>query len=89
MIELKTDTIFMWRTGNNNENTLDASYRVSYQVARARFTAKPLIGLCVKDIVQCLFRENAAKKVDVVLLQNDMSRINDTSSNTETSHTAI
>jgi hypothetical protein len=40
-------------------------YRVG-KAAQANFIAESLTAPCVKDVVQCLFGENAEKKVDMV-----------------------
>jgi hypothetical protein len=39
------------------------SYRVA-SAAKSNFIAEILIGPCVKDVVQCLFGENAAEMVE-------------------------
>jgi hypothetical protein len=60
---------FISTTSNDNENKLEASYRVSYRVARASEAdtiAENLIGPCLKDVVQCILGEKAARKIDIV-----------------------
>jgi hypothetical protein len=76
-------------TSNDNTNAQEASYRVSYRVAKAleaHTIAENLIGPCIKDVVQCMLGEKAAKKTDIVPFSNNTlsRRINDISSYVET-----
>jgi hypothetical protein len=80
---------FVSTTSNDNENALEASYRIRYRVAKdleAHAIAENLIGPSIKDVVQCMLGENVAKKVDIVhFVNNTLSRrINDISSYVET-----
>jgi hypothetical protein len=82
-------TNFVPTTSNDNENALEASYQVCYQVAKASEShtiAENLIGPCIKDVVQCMEGEKAAKKIDIVPFSNSAlsRRINDISSYVET-----
>jgi hypothetical protein len=59
-------TNFVSTTRNDNENALEASYRVSYRVAKAseaHVIAENLICSCIKDVVQCMLGGEAAKKM--------------------------
>jgi hypothetical protein len=61
-------------TSNDNENALEASYRVSYQVAKvleAHTIAENMIGPCIKYVVWCMLGEKAAKKIDIVSFSNN------------------
>jgi hypothetical protein len=74
---------------NDNENALEASYRISYRVAKvleAHTIAQNLIGPCIKDVVQCMLGEEVAKKIDIVHFSNNTlsRRINDISGYVET-----
>uniref|UniRef100_A0A674J7L1 HAT C-terminal dimerisation domain-containing protein n=1 Tax=Terrapene triunguis TaxID=2587831 RepID=A0A674J7L1_9SAUR len=90
LAERKSDiTGFMSKASTDNENALEASYRVSYRVAKAseaHTIAESLIGPCIKDVVHCMLREKAAKRIDMVPLSNNKlsRRINDMSNNIET-----
>jgi hypothetical protein len=80
---------FVSTASNDNENALEASYRVSYQVAKAleaHSISENMIGPCVKDVVRCMLGEKAAKKIDLVPFSNDTlsRRINGMSSYVET-----
>jgi 3-deoxy-D-manno-octulosonic acid (KDO) 8-phosphate synthase len=80
---------FVSTTSNDNENTLEASHRVSYQVAKAleaHTIAENMIGPCIKDVVRCMLGEKTAKKTDIVPFPNNTlsRRINDISSYVET-----
>ncbi|GBN83817.1 Zinc finger BED domain-containing protein 5 [Araneus ventricosus] len=51
-----------------------ASYLVSYRIAQAgeaHTVAENLIKPCVKDIIECMFDEKAAKVIDTIPLSND------------------
>uniref|UniRef100_A0A8C3RXN0 Uncharacterized protein n=1 Tax=Chelydra serpentina TaxID=8475 RepID=A0A8C3RXN0_CHESE len=77
------------RASTDNENALEASYRMSYRVAKAleaHTIAESLIGPCIKDVVHCMLGEKAAKRIDMVPLSNNTlsRRINDMSNNVET-----
>jgi hypothetical protein len=51
-------------TSNDDKNALEASYRVSYRVARAseaHTIAENLIRPCLKDVVQYMLGEKSAK----------------------------
>ncbi|GBN69178.1 Zinc finger BED domain-containing protein 5 [Araneus ventricosus] len=51
-----------------------ASYLVSYRIAQAgeaHNVAENLIKPCVKDIIECMFDETAAKVIDTIPLSND------------------
>ncbi|XP_035232558.1 zinc finger BED domain-containing protein 5-like [Stegodyphus dumicola] len=61
---------------------LEASFRVSYRIARSgqvHTIAENLIGPYAKDIAKCMLGEKAAKKIEVVPLSNNTvsRRIND------------
>ncbi|KAF2883744.1 hypothetical protein ILUMI_22433 [Ignelater luminosus] len=83
------------QTGSNDKigekdskMALDASFRVSYRIARsgqAHIVAENLIGPCAKDIPKCMLGEKAAKKIDLVSLSNNTvsRRINDLANNVE------
>jgi hypothetical protein len=61
-------------TSNDNENAQEASYRVSYRVAKvleAHTIAENLIGPCIKYVVRCMLGEKAAKKTDIVPFSNN------------------
>jgi hypothetical protein len=80
---------FVSTTSNDSENVLEASYRVSYRMAEASEThtiAENLIGPCIKDVVQCMLGEKAAKKIDIVPFPNNTlsRRINAISGYVET-----
>jgi hypothetical protein len=80
---------FVSTTSNGNENAQEASNRVSYRVAKAleaHRIAENLIGPSIKDVVQCMLGEKAAKKIDIVPFPNNTlsRRINDISSYVET-----
>jgi hypothetical protein len=56
---------FVSTTSNDNENALEASYRISYRVAKAleaHTIAENVIGPCIKDVVHCMLGEKVAKK---------------------------
>jgi hypothetical protein len=79
---------FVSTTSNDNENAQEELYRVSYWVAKAlevHTIAENLIGPCIKDVVQCMLAEKAAKKIDIVPFSNNnlSRRINDISSYVE------
>jgi F420-dependent methylenetetrahydromethanopterin dehydrogenase len=60
---------FVSATSNHNKNALEASYRDSYQVAKAleaHTIAENMIGPCIKDVVRCVLGEKAEKKIDIV-----------------------
>ncbi|KAH1168645.1 hypothetical protein KIL84_013235, partial [Mauremys mutica] len=70
-------TSFVSKASTDNENTFEMSYQVSYRVAKAseaHTIAECLIGPCIKDVVHsldivyCMLREKAAKRIDVVPL---------------------
>ncbi|XP_065254448.1 zinc finger BED domain-containing protein 5-like [Emys orbicularis] len=90
LAERKSDiTSFISKASTDNENALEASYRVSYRVAKAseaHTIAESLIGPCIKDVVHCMLGEKAAKRTDMVPLSNNSlsRRINDMSNNVET-----
>uniref|UniRef100_A0A674JCF8 HAT C-terminal dimerisation domain-containing protein n=1 Tax=Terrapene triunguis TaxID=2587831 RepID=A0A674JCF8_9SAUR len=90
LAERKSDiTSFISKASTDNENALEASYRVSYRVAKAskaHTIAESLIGPCIKDVVHCMLGEKAAKRIDMVPLSNNTlsRRINDMSNNVET-----
>lgn len=72
----------------DNKMALEASFRVSYRIARsgqAHTVAENLIGPCAKDITMCMLGEKAAKKIDLVPLSNNTvsRRINDLANNVE------
>ncbi|GBN87939.1 Zinc finger BED domain-containing protein 5 [Araneus ventricosus] len=51
-----------------------ASYLVSYRIAQAgeaHTVAENFIKPCVKDIIECMFDEKAAKVIDTIPLSND------------------
>jgi hypothetical protein len=80
---------FVSTTSNDNENALEASYRISYRVAKALEThkmAENLIGPSIKYVVQRMLGEKVSKKIDTVHLSNNTlsRRINDISSYIET-----
>jgi hypothetical protein len=64
LVESKSGiTNFVSTTRNDNENALEASYRVSYRVAEAleaHTIVENLIGPCIKDVVQCMLGEKVA-----------------------------
>uniref|UniRef100_A0A8C3FIZ9 Uncharacterized protein n=1 Tax=Chrysemys picta bellii TaxID=8478 RepID=A0A8C3FIZ9_CHRPI len=90
LAEKKSDiTSFISKASTDNENALEASYRMSYRIAKAseaHTIAESLIGPCIKDVVHCMIREKAAKRIDMVPLSNNTlsRRINDMSNNVET-----
>uniref|UniRef100_A0A8C3HDY0 Uncharacterized protein n=1 Tax=Chrysemys picta bellii TaxID=8478 RepID=A0A8C3HDY0_CHRPI len=90
LAEKKSDiTSFISKASTDHENALEASYHVSYQVAKAseaHTIAESLIGPCIKDVVHCMLGEKAAKRIDMVPLSNNTlsQRINDMSNNIET-----
>ncbi|CAM4590106.1 unnamed protein product [Lepidochelys olivacea] len=90
LAERKSDmTSFISKASTDNENVLEASYRMSYRVAKAsevHTMAESLIGPCIKDVVHCMLREKAAKRIDMIPLSNNMlsQRIKDMSNNVET-----
>jgi hypothetical protein len=60
---------FVLTTSNDNENAQEASYRVRCRVAKAleaHAIAENLISPCIKDVVQCMLGEKAAKQIDIV-----------------------
>jgi hypothetical protein len=60
---------FVSTTSNDNENALEGSYRIIYQVTKAleaHMIAENLIGPCIKDVVQCMLGEKFAKQIDIV-----------------------
>jgi hypothetical protein len=80
---------FVSTTSNDNENALEASYQIRYQVAKALEThtiADNLISPSIKYVVQCMLGERVAKKTEIVhYFNNTLSRrINDISSYVET-----
>jgi hypothetical protein len=55
-------------TRNDNENALEASYRISYRVAKAleaHTIAENLIGPCITDVVQYMLSERL-QAIDIV-----------------------
>lgn len=73
--EWKNDlTTFASAANSDNENALEASYRVSYRIAK---TAKPhsiaedLVRPCINDVVQCMLGESFTKKVSMVPLSDN------------------
>ncbi|XP_065263663.1 deleted in malignant brain tumors 1 protein-like [Emys orbicularis] len=83
------DASVICAASTDNENALEASYRVSYRVAKAseaHTIAESLIGPCIKKAVHCMFGEKVAKRIDMVPLSNNTlsRRINDMSNNVET-----
>lgn len=79
---------FLSTSNEDSKMALEASFRVSYRIARyaqAHTMAENLIGPCAKDIVKCMLGEKAAKKIDLVPLSNNtMSRrINDLANDVE------
>jgi hypothetical protein len=63
MIKSKGDiTNFTSVATNDKKNALEMSYQVSNLVAKIHFIAESLIGPCIKDAVQCLLGENAARR---------------------------
>ncbi|GBN36396.1 hypothetical protein AVEN_219653-1 [Araneus ventricosus] len=57
-----------------NEKALMASYLVSYRIAEAgeaHTVAGNFIKLCVKDIIEYMFDENAVKVTDTIHFPND------------------
>jgi hypothetical protein len=80
MVEPKCGiTNFIFAANDDNENALQASYRVT----TANFIAESVIDPCVKDVVKCLLGENAAQKVDMLPLLNNIvpSRVDGMSNN--------
>jgi hypothetical protein len=80
---------FVSTTNNDNKNAQEASYRVSYRVAKtleAHTIAENLIGLSIKDVTQYMLGEKAAKNIGIVPFSNNTlsRRINDISSYVET-----
>ena len=54
------------------ENATEASFRVSYRIAREAHTiGETLIKPCVKYIVSCMINEESAKKIDGLQLSNN------------------
>jgi hypothetical protein len=52
-------------TNKDNENALEASYRISYLIARRgknHTIADNLISPCVKDVVLCMIGEQGGKR---------------------------
>jgi hypothetical protein len=66
MVESKSCiATFVSTTSNDNENALEASYWISYRVAKvleAHTIAENLIEPSTKDVVQCTLGEKVAKK---------------------------
>jgi hypothetical protein len=71
---------FVSTTSNDNKNAQEASYRVSYRVAKALEAhpiAENLICPCIKNVVQCMLGEKVSKKINIVPFSNKtLSRIN-------------
>lgn len=74
-IELrKVQKCISYHSKTVNEKALMASYFVSYRIAQAgeaHTVAENLIKPCVKDIIECMFDEKAAKVIDTIPLSND------------------
>ncbi|GBM22866.1 Zinc finger BED domain-containing protein 5 [Araneus ventricosus] len=74
-IELgKVQKCLSYHSNTVNEKALMASYLVSYRIAQAgeaHTVAENLIKPCVKDIIECMFDEKAAKVIDTIPLSND------------------
>uniref|UniRef100_A0A452GFY1 DUF4371 domain-containing protein n=1 Tax=Gopherus agassizii TaxID=38772 RepID=A0A452GFY1_9SAUR len=67
-------TSFISKASTDNKNALEASYRVSYQVAKAsevHTIGGSLIGPCIKEVVHCMLGEKAAQRTDMVPLSNN------------------
>ncbi|GBM03733.1 Zinc finger BED domain-containing protein 5 [Araneus ventricosus] len=74
-IELrKVQKCILYHSKTVNEKALMASYLVSYRIAQvgeAHTVAENLIKPCVKDIIECMFDEKAAKVIDTIPLSNN------------------
>lgn len=74
----------------DNENAVEASYRISYRIAKNgknHTVAENLISGCIKDAVKCMLGEEYVGKIDKIPLSNNTvsRRIRDMSDDIETS----
>jgi hypothetical protein len=65
LVESKSCIANFVSTSNDNENVLEASYRIRYRAAKAleaHTIAENLIGPSIKDVFQCMLGEKFDKK---------------------------
>lgn len=83
-------TSFLSSANKDNENAVEASYRISYHIAKHgknHTAAENLIFNCIKDAVSCMLGEEHVKKIEKIPLSNNTvsRRIRDMSNYVETS----
>jgi len=81
-------TSYIKPANKDNQNAIEASYRISYRIAKCgknHTIAENLIFPCIKDTVQCMFGEENVKKINIIPLSNNTisRRIQDMSENIE------
>jgi len=67
-------TLYIKPANKNNQNAIEASYRISYRIAKYgknHTIAENLIFPCIKDTVQCMFGEKNVKKINSIPLSNN------------------
>lgn len=79
---------YLVSTNKDNENATEASYRISYHIAKRgknHTIAEDLIAPCIKDAVQCMFGQDYIRKVNTIPLSNNTvsRRIQDMSDHIE------
>lgn len=82
-------TSFILPANKEYENAVEASYRISYRIARCgknHTIAENLISPCIKDAVRCMLGEEHVRKMNSIPLSNSTisRRIQDMSDDVET-----
>jgi len=67
-------TSYIKPANKDNQNAIEASYRISYRIAKCgknHTIAENLISPCIKDTVQCMFGEENVKKINSIPHSNN------------------